>query len=133
MGDVIQWLLNGDEAIRWQTLRDRTGAAERAVERERNKVARYGWGSRLLARQDPAGTWAGRKSSDGGLYSPKWTSTTYTMLTLRDFGLPPTNRQARKACALLLEKGLQLDGGIDYGMWSPCVRRIGTCATGIVL
>src|SRR5437867_3286068 len=27
----------------------------------------------------------GGLSSDGGLYSPKWTSTTYTMLLLRDF------------------------------------------------
>jgi hypothetical protein len=130
---AIQWLLDGDPAIRWQTLRDLVGAAERAVEQERRKVARDGWGARLLARQDPEGTWAGRHSSDGGLYSPKWTSTTYTMLTLRDFGLPPTNRQARKACTLLLEKGLQRDGGINYGTWAKWVRRSETCVTGMVL
>src|SRR6266853_1523655 len=92
---TIQWLLKGDPAIRWQVLRDLTGAAERAVERERRTVARDGWGARLLARQDPKGTWAGRQSSDGGLYSPKWTSTTYTMLLLRDFGLADNNPQAR--------------------------------------
>ena len=39
---VIQWLLDGDPAIRWQTLRDLVGAAERRVERERNKVEREG-------------------------------------------------------------------------------------------
>jgi hypothetical protein len=128
---AIQWLLDGDSAIRWQTLRDLVGAAERAVKQERRKVARDGWGARLLARQDPEGTWAGRQSSDGGLYSPKWT--TYTMLTLRDFGLPPTNRQARKACTLLLEKGLQRDGGINYGIWAKWVRRSETCVTGMVL
>jgi len=93
---VIQWLLDGDPAIRWQVLRDLVGAAERTVEHERRKIARDGWGARLLARQDPEGTWA------GGLYSPKWTSTTYTMLMLRDFGLPANSRQARKACTLLL-------------------------------
>src|SRR6267378_6115432 len=92
---AIHWLLDGDPAIRWQTLRDLVGAAERSVERERRRVARDGWGARLLARQDPEGTWA------GGLYSPKWTSTTYTMLMLRDFGLLPSTRQARKACKLL--------------------------------
>jgi hypothetical protein len=91
-------------------------------------VARKGWGARLLARQDPEGTWAGGSSSDGGLYHPKWTSTTYTMLLLRDFGLPATNAQARRACTLLLEKGLQKDGGINYG-WSPSE----TCVTGMVL
>jgi hypothetical protein len=57
-------------------------------------------GARLLTRQDPEGTWAGSLSSDGGLYSPKWTSTTYTMLMLRDFGLLPSTRQTGKACTL---------------------------------
>ncbi|MCI0389621.1 MAG: hypothetical protein MOB07_12790 [Acidobacteria bacterium] len=125
---AIQWLLDGDPAIRWQALRDLVGAAERAVERERRKVARDGWGARLLARQDPEGKWAGGLSSNGGLYSPKWISTTYTMLLLRDFGLPDTNRQARKACTLLLDKGLQRDGGINYG-WRG---RSETCITGMV-
>ena len=113
--NAIDWLLDGDPAIRWQVLRDVVGAADGAVERERRKVARDGWGARLLAWQDREGTWAGGLSSDGGLYHPKWTSTTYTMLLLRDFGLAATNRQARKACALLLEQGMQRDGGINYG------------------
>src|SRR5437879_6360806 len=95
---VIPWLLEGDPAIRWQTMRDLVGAAERAVERERATVARAGWGARLLARQDPGGTWAGGRSPQAGLYSPKWTSTTYTMLLLRDLGLPANNRQAHQAC-----------------------------------
>jgi hypothetical protein len=130
---TIQWLLDGDPAIRWQALRDLVGAAEGTVERERRKVARDGWGARLLARQDPEGTWAGGRSSDGGLYSPKWTSTTYTMLMLRDFGLPPTSRQARKACKLLLEKGLRRDGGVNYGIWAKWTRRSETCVTGMIL
>ena len=95
---VIRWLLAGDPAIRWQALRDLAGVAERTVVHERRKVARDGWGARLLTRQDPEGTWAGSLSSDGGIYSPKWTSTTYTMLMLRDFGLLPSTRQTRKAC-----------------------------------
>src|SRR6516165_9376151 len=80
---TIQWLLDGDPAIRWQTLRDLAGAAEGTVVRERRRVARDGWGARLLAKQDPDGRWAGGMSADSGLYSPKWISTTYTMLLLR--------------------------------------------------
>jgi len=114
-GNAIPWLLDGDPAIRWQVLRDIVGAAGGTVERERRKVARAGWGARLLAKQDPGGAWARGLSSDDGLYSPKWISTTYTMLLLRDFGLAATNRQARRACPLLLERGLQRDGGINYG------------------
>jgi hypothetical protein len=79
--------------------------------------------------QDAEGTWAGGLSSDGGLYSPKWTSTTYTMLLLRDFGLAADNRQARKAGALLLDRGLRRDGGINYGRHD----RSETCITGMVL
>lgn len=125
--DAIDWLLEGDPAIRWQALRDLAGADEPAVERERTRVASDGWGARLLARQDPEGTWA------GGLYSPKWISTTCTMLLLRDLGLPSDNRQARKACALLLEGGLQRDGGINYGTWARWTGRSETCITGMVL
>jgi hypothetical protein len=130
---VTDWLLNGDPAIRWQVLRDVVGAADRTVERARQKVAREGWGARLLALQDPEGTWAGGLSSDGGLYSPKWTSTTYTMLQLRHFGLPAANRQARKACTRLLDEGLQPDGGINYGTWAKWQRRGETCVTGMIL
>ena len=124
---TVQWLLEGDPAIRWQTLRDLAGAAEGAVARERRRVARDGWGARLLRRQDAEGTWA------GGLYSPKWISTTYTMLLLRDFGLAANNRQARKACTLLLDEGLQRDGGINYGSWAQWTGRSETCVTGMVL
>jgi hypothetical protein len=124
---AIRWLLTGDPAIRWQVLRDVVGAPDRTVERERRKVAREGWGRRLLGRQDPEGTWA------AGLYSPKWISTTYTMLLLRDFGLPAGNRQARKACRQLLDGGFQRDGGINYGTWAQWTRRSETCITGMVL
>jgi hypothetical protein len=121
--DVIRWLLDGDAAIRWQVMRDLLGASEGTVERERRKVAREGWGARLLARQDPQGTWG------GGLYNPKWISTTYTMLLLRDFGLPPSNQQAQKACSLLLDNGLRPDGGVNFER----ADRSETCITGMVL
>jgi hypothetical protein len=130
---TIQWLLEGDPAVRWQTLRDLVGAEKSTVDRERSAVAREGWGARLLANQDPEGTWAGGQSSDGGLYSPKWTSTTYTMLLLRDFGMPAGIPQAKKACTLLLDKGLQRDGGINYGTWAKWQGKSETCITGMVL
>jgi len=129
---AIAWLLDGDPAIRWQTLRDLVGAPQRTVERERRKIARSGWGARLLAKQHANGRWASGQTTDRGLYSPKWTSTTYTMLTLRDFGLPPSGR-TRKACRVLLDQGLRPDGGINYGIWADWLKRGETCITGMVL
>jgi hypothetical protein len=132
-GPVIDWLLGGDPSIRWQTLRDVVDASARAVQRERARVASDGWGARLLAKQGRSGKWAGGRSPDVGLYTPKWTSTTYTLLLLRDFGLAPTNDQARRGAALLLERGLQPDGGVNFGASAARWQQGETCVSGMVL
>ena len=54
---VVDWLLEGDPAIRWQVLRDLRGAPAAAVRRERKRIAREGWGARLLELQDGDGRW----------------------------------------------------------------------------
>jgi hypothetical protein len=121
---ILQWLLQGDPAIRWQTQRDLTGASNKKVLQEQELVAKKGWGARLLSLQEPSGGWG------GGIYSPKWTSTTYTMVLLRDLGLPPKHPQALKACALLLDKGFYEDGGINFGSYH---KHSETCITGMIL
>lgn len=129
---VLAWLLDGDPAVRWQALRDLAGAPARTVERERSRVGREGWGARLLALQGPHGGWARGRATDG-LYTPKWISTTYTLLLLRDFGLAPSDRRVRRACGLLLDHGLQADDGLSYGTWAEWTKRGETCITGMVL
>ena len=119
---TLVWLLGGDPSVRWQVLRDLTDASPQTITRDQERVVHEGWGKRLLRLQDPKGTWA------GGLYTPKWTSTTYTMLLLRDLGLPPGNKQASSACTLLLDRGFYHDGGVGFG-WG----RSETCVTGMVL
>jgi hypothetical protein len=121
---VIPWLLEGDPAIRWQALRDLVGARKEVVAREQRRVAETGWGARLLKLQEPSGQWG------GGIYTPKWTSTTYTMVLLRQLGLPPQHPQALKACALLLDRGFFRDGG--FNCWSS-FGHSETCVTGMVL
>jgi hypothetical protein len=131
---TVDWLLDGDPAVRWQTLRDVIGAPARTIAAERAKVVREGWGARLLAKQGRSGRWAGGGSSpDVGLYTPKWTSTTYTLLLLRDFGLAHNNAQARTGCAILLDRGLQPDGGINFGSAAKQHGTGETCITGMVL
>lgn len=90
---VIDWLLEGDPSIRWQTLCDLLDAPVDDVTAERRRVGKEGWGARLLALQDSDGCWG------GGAYSPKWTSTTYTLLLLRHLGLDPTSEPVRAAIA----------------------------------
>ena len=52
----------------------------------------------MLALQAPDGTWG------GGIYSPKWTSTTYTLLTLCAIGIPRDHAPAQRAAALVLDE-----------------------------
>ena len=121
---VLAWLLEGDPAIRWQVRRDLLDEPPESYEPDRARVATEGWGAQLLALQDPAGTWA------NALYSPKWTSTTYTLLHLRHLGLSPENAQAKRGCALLLDKGYYPDGGINY---FRSYKYSETCITGMIL
>ncbi|MDK1327522.1 hypothetical protein [Arthrobacter sp. zg-Y1143] len=55
---VVEWLLQGDPAIRWQVLRDLLDASQDEVDAERARVEHEGWGAGLLARRAPDGRWA---------------------------------------------------------------------------
>jgi hypothetical protein len=121
---TIEWMLEGDAAVRWQVLRDLLDAPDDVVAGEQARVATTGWGARLLALQDPEGTWA------HALYSPKWTSTTYTLLLLRQLGLPADHPQAGMACEVLLDGAHYFDGGLNF---AKTVREPETCITAMVV
>ncbi|MGQ0847949.1 MAG: hypothetical protein ACT4OP_02290 [Actinomycetota bacterium] len=91
MGGVLDWLMDSDPSIRWQVMHDLTDAPPSSVATERSRVAEEGWGARLLAQQADDGQWG------GGAYSPKWTSTTYTLLLLRHLGVDPSGPRMRTA------------------------------------
>jgi len=103
--EVLDWLLDSDPAIRWQVRQDLLDDDAASVAAERALVPHSGWGAALLARQDPDGRWG------GGLYRPKWTSTTYTLLLLHRLGLPPGNEGARRGVEALLDGAERFDGG----------------------
>ena len=124
MSDVIDWLLAGDPAIRWQAERDLRDQPESAWSPTRQRIATEGWGAELLARQDPEGTWG------GGLYTPKWTSTNYTLLLLRRLGLDHENAAARRGCSRLLDDADWYEGGVSYWHTRKLAER---CVNGMVL
>ena len=97
MDTTIAWLLQGDPAIRWQTQRDLLDAPASEWQAEQARTLHEGWGARLLAEQEADGRWG------GGLYSPKWTSTTFTLLMLRAYGIPRQTPAAQRGAALVLD------------------------------
>ncbi len=121
---IVAWLLEGDPAIVWQTLRDLTDAAPEVVDHERTLVATTGWGAALLARQDDDGTWG------GGLYGPKWISTTYTLLLLRRLGLDPTEPRAGRGVERIWDGARYFDGGLTP---AASINAPEACATSMYL
>ncbi len=112
--EVVDWLLQGDPAIRWQVLRDLVGAPADQVAAERARVEAEGWGARLLAVRGSDGQW------DGGACFPEriaaawragietdfsdgqpWTSTLPTLMVLHDLGLDPASTAARETIRLV--------------------------------
>ena len=102
---TVRWLLEGDPAIRWQTMRDLLDRPAAEVQSVRALVSTSGWGKDLLERRDPSGTWG------GGLYSPKWVSTTYTLLLLYRCGLEPGTAAAVDSVGLLWDGARYSDDG----------------------
>src|SRR5579859_3916309 len=103
-GPTVQWLLDSDPSIRWQTMRDLTGAPAEQVVAERARVATEGVGARLLALQGADGAWAGAAWNRG------WDSTMHVLSLLRELGLDPASDQARRAVSLVR----------DHVTWQGC-------------
>ncbi|GAB2880402.1 hypothetical protein [Nocardioides pacificus] len=122
--DTVAWLLEGDPAVRWQVHRDLLGAPAAQVTAGRGLVATRGWGARLLAAQGPDGRWA------GALYSPKWTSTTYTLLLLDRLGLERRHPQALTGCRVLWDAARWWGGGLNL---AKTVREPETCITAMLV
>jgi hypothetical protein len=121
--EVTEWLLDADPSIRWQVMRDLTGERDDVVAAERARIATEGWGARLLALQGADGQWG------GGTYSPKWISTTYTLLLLRLLGLDPASKEGRAAID-------RVRGGVTWdrrGSKPFFAGATETCVNGMVL
>lgn len=101
---VSSWLLDSDPALRWRVERDLADAPADVWQATRSRVPREGYGAALLARQDPDGQWAGgaffpaadhpardpeaEKDHSGGGIGQPWIATTWSLTTLREWGVP---------------------------------------------
>lgn len=130
--DVIEYLMGGDPAIRWQVMRDLIDAAPEAVAAERSRVAGEGWGAQLLALQAEDGLW------DGGVYRPgwvdeqrpmydAWTATHFSLQQLVDLGADPADERVRRAVARVRDQvRWDQDGAPPYfdGETEPCINGV---------
>ncbi|MDF2559255.1 MAG: hypothetical protein K0R99_701 [Microbacterium sp.] len=93
--ETMQWLLDGDPALRWQVERDLLREPDEVWQATRARVATEGFGAALLARQDDDGQWAGGAYFPAGFFGSAeaeepgqpWTATTWSLNTLREWGV----------------------------------------------
>jgi hypothetical protein len=139
----IAWLMDSDPALRWQVERDIVGEASDVWEATRAKIATEGWGLRVLELQDSDGQWAGGAffpadyDFDGPEHaegSQPWTATTWTLNSLREWGLDSAVLRERRTAELIAENSCWEYEDLPY--WSgevDCCINAWTVANGVWL
>jgi hypothetical protein len=117
---VIEWLLDGDPAIRWQVLRDLLDAPADEWGAERRRTAETGWAADLLAHQGADGEWP----------KGRWTASTWTLLLLVACGLPEDHPAARVPLERLLGRFMPPGEDVDGAF---LLRRVDLCHLGFWL
>jgi hypothetical protein len=120
-GKLIAWLLEGDISIQYQVHRDLL-AIEKPHLRER--IAAEGWGAQFLSFRKKEGHWGQR------FYQPKWISTHYTILDLKNLNISQNNKAIRQSLSQIIQNLKGPDGGIfPIGT----VKKSDVCVNGMFL
>ncbi len=119
---IIEWLLAGDVSIQYQVYRDLLGKDRSDLQ---DRIATEGWGKAFLAQRKANGHWGDR------FYQPKWISTHYTLLDLRNFNISPDLAVPQETIHQVLQESKAEDGGIQLGPSTS--HRSDVCVNGMFL
>jgi hypothetical protein len=118
---IIEWLLEGDVSIQYQVQRDLLDKERKDLQ---ERIAQEGWGAAFLAERNPNGHWG------KGFYQPKWKSSHYTILDLRNLCISPENELIQESIFKILEYGKGEDGGINP---EQTIAYSDVCVNGMIL
>ena len=122
--EILNFLLQGDPAIQYQTRKYLLGESEEKLRFIRHQIALEGYGKRFLEKQHPD------LSFGGGFYYPKWISTHYTLMDLRYLEIDQ-DIDALVRCVRDIAMNLKYkDGGIRL---APHGRTSDICVDGMFL
>ncbi len=121
MDPLIKWLLDGDVAVQFQVHRDLLGTEKTDL---RDRISQEGWGARFLSIRHKAGHWGQR------FYQPKWISTHYSILDLKNLLISPDCPPIRESIVQVLDTLKGEDGGVSpFGAEQKC----DVCVNGMFL
>lgn len=119
--DIISWLLQGDVSIQYQVYRDLLDDEKPAL---RNKIEKEGWGLKFLSYRKADGHWG------KAFYQPKWISTHYTLLDLKNLCISPDQKAIHSTLKIIFQDEKGPDGGLlPVGI----KRQSDVCVNGMVL
>ena len=118
---IIDWLIEGDVAIQYQVHRDLLASEKPHL---RDRIASEGWGAKFLGFRKKEGHW-GR-----GFYQPKWISSHYTILDLKNLGISPDHPELIDSVLIILRYHKGDDGGINP---SGTIKQSDACINGMFL
>lgn len=117
---VLEWLLAGDPAIRWQVMRDLLDEPAEVWEAERRRILETGWVAELFDRQGRDGEWP----------KGRWTASVWTLLLLVACGLPEGHPPARTPVERLLDRFMPPGETVDVAF---LLKRVDLCHLGFWL
>ena len=118
---VLNWLLEGDISIQYQVYRDLLKTEKPDFQA---RIEKEGWGYRLLQLRSPSGHWG------SGFYQPKWISSHYTLLELRNLCIANRNSLIDFTLNKITREEKGPDGGINP---AGSVLKSDVCINGMFL
>lgn len=122
MKEVLDILDHSDPSVRYRLHKDILKSDIKVLKSIQDDMLKVGWGYTLMSFQNEDFYWA-------GYYQPKWTSTHYTLQTLRCLNYPKTASIIHAINRIVSEEKCN-DGGISPSrtkLWSDC------CVNGMFL
>ncbi len=107
---IIDWLLTGDVSIQYQTYHHLLGVEQPELQ---ERIRHEGWGAKFLANRQANGHW-GRS-----FYQPKWISSHYTLLDLKNLSIPKDIWEIKETINLIIKTRKSADGGINPAITIP--------------
>lgn len=119
--EIISWLLQGDVALQYQTCRDLLDTDKPGLIK---KIESLGWGLQFLSCRGQNGHWG------QSFYQPKWISSHYTLLDLKNLNISPANKIIKETLLAIFKTEKGPDGGI---LPIGTIHKSDVCVNGMVL
>lgn len=111
--ELLEWILKGDPAIVYKAKKEIMNTPLEELEKIKNSLPyKEGYIKTYLSNRDNnTGMWG------GGIYTPKWISTHYTLLELKNMGCPGDLNEYRESAIILTDSIWKKNGDRGRGKY----------------